>query len=94
MSIGSTERTRHWIIEARVIYHLLGDTGGLLNAVSQHVLARYMTSRAEKKQTEDPLSDQHLHGVQSDEPVVAQVSHHRTFFRSNTRPASAVPLIA
>jgi AcrR family transcriptional regulator len=44
-------------VQAPAIYRLFGDKDGLLDAVAEHVLARYVADKAVAAETGDPIAD-------------------------------------
>jgi AcrR family transcriptional regulator len=44
-------------VQAPTIYRLFGDKDGLLDAVAEHELARYVTGKARAKDSDDPVAD-------------------------------------
>lgn len=44
-------------VQAPTLYRLFGDKDGLLEAVAEHELARYVTGKTKTEQSEDPVAD-------------------------------------
>jgi AcrR family transcriptional regulator len=44
-------------MQAPAIYRLFGDKDGLLNAVAEHELGRYVSGKATARETDDPVAD-------------------------------------
>ena len=44
-------------VQAPTIYRLFGDKDGLIDAVAEHVMAEYVTTKAAGTRQEDPLAD-------------------------------------
>lgn len=46
-------------VQAPTIYRLFGDKDGLLDAVAEHELARYVTGKTHAEDSDDPIADLH-----------------------------------